>query len=67
MTSAEMSNDLDFKFTCDECGAMGIKGFDAAHTDPSTLIVCAKCDCPRGTFAALQALAQFGNAAEFEV
>jgi transcription elongation factor Elf1 len=64
---AEVAQDQDFKFTCDECGSMGIKSFDVEHADQTTLIFCAKCGCPRGTLAALQKFARFGSSVELEL
>jgi hypothetical protein len=62
-----VAQDHNFKFTCDECGTMGIKSFDAEHADQSTLILCAKCDRPSGTLAALRKFARFGSTAELNV
>lgn len=46
---------------------MAIKAFDAERATPGTIICCAKCEHPRGTFASLQVLALSGVRGQFEI
>jgi predicted SprT family Zn-dependent metalloprotease len=61
-----MSETTRFKFVCEICGSLAIKVDHPERAAETNVVVCARCNSPRGTLAALHELAKQGNGELYE-
>ena len=48
---------MDFTVVCHHCGSLSVRYDDCEADSSGTIVRCGACNLPRGTFAALQVLA----------